>query len=196
MASPSKRQKIANACNNPSNENTTRTTQKRLIEHKVLCCKDYLSHICFFLKIKDIFSTISPLSVFHYDFTNNIQQSKLIYQCIEYDFGKKYLHLLNIKIDFVDNNKDNEEDDNNTKTISVSSQLYPLFTSWSFIHKTAIESPNIDYSGNMEGEVFDFSLLSSFKSFKVFKYWYDIVKCRMFFNKQKQSLVSTEITTM
>ena len=151
--------------------------RQRLIEHKVLCQKDYLSTISSFLTIKNILRILSSLSVFHYNFINNIRQSKVILQCIEYDFGKNYLHLLNIRINFIDNNHDNQLQRNvNGETISVSSQLCPLYTDWSFIYQTAIKSPSIDYSGNNDNLIFDFSLLLTFESFKVFKYWYNTVK--------------------
>ena len=73
----------------------------------------------------------------------------------------------------------------NRKIISVSSQLCPLFADWSFIYQTAIKSSNINYSGNDDNTIYDFSLLLSFESFKVFKYWYPTVKFKI--NKKNNS---------
>ena len=66
--------------------------------------------ICHLLHTKDIFKAISLLSSFHYKFINDIQQSRLIYKCIEHDFGKTFLHKLNVKLQF-NNDEENEPND-------------------------------------------------------------------------------------
>ena len=180
MSSHTKRRRL----NRSSSDKDNKPQKTRNIFKKVLFQKDYLTTICSLLQTKNIFRTVAPLSSFHHDFVNNIQQSKLIHKCIEYDFGKKFLHQLNIQLQFdagKQSGYDDDEDDENIN-ISVSDQLSPLYTSFSYIYDKAIESPNIDYCGNEDDIVCDFSLLTSFENVKVLNYWYYPVKLNMFYH--------------
>ena len=172
---------------------------KPSIFEKVLCQQDYVSIICSFLRIADIYGSISLISVFHWNLTNNIRQSKLIHQCISYDVCNSYLNLLNVKLKFLtdnnlNNNSDNDEsssddNDNDNDIIvnakkSVCQQLYPLLNDWESVIDVALMSPNLNIDKKKiinqdfeEINAYNIQLACELGNFKTLKYWMLRVKC-------------------
>ena len=78
--------------------------QKKLTD-KIFYQKDYLSCICQYLTIKEIFGIISLLSSYHCnDYLNNKLQLNMIKMCLFHDFGD-ILNAFKIKLDNANENE-------------------------------------------------------------------------------------------
>ena len=69
---------------------------------KVLCQKDYLRSICYFLTIDHIFKAIPLISKFHNQFINDIEQKQLIQTCIDYDNLKSAFESWQVQLTYDD----------------------------------------------------------------------------------------------
>ena len=94
----------------------------------VLCQKDHLKLICYFLTINDIFQIIPLISQFHTQFINHMEQKQLIETCIGYDDLQgafESLEIFPLKYDTQEAQTEN--------TTSISKQLSNVYgiDSWS-----------------------------------------------------------------
>ena len=64
---------------NTNNDNNKPNVTKRSVYDKILCGRDTLRIICYFMSLPDLFGCISIISSFHCHFLTNYTQSKLIY---------------------------------------------------------------------------------------------------------------------
>ena len=86
------------------------------IYSKVLCQKDYLTIVCEYLRICDIFYSIPLISTYHINYLNNIinnynnnkQSLNMIKKCLYYDFGN-ILNIFKIKLENDHKNNNNNE---------------------------------------------------------------------------------------
>ena len=128
---------------------------------KVMCQKDYLQTICQYFSVFEVIRYLSKLSLFHYKFLNNKQQKKFLETLICNDFSKNYSNL------------SYETDENEGFTICK--QIDMLYNSWDYFIKRAYKLTTIKLTDVENGyAVLDsdlISLLASFKSYKVFKFW-------------------------
>ena len=154
---------------------------------KILCHKDYLTIICGFLRIRELFGTIVPISTFHINFINNVQQKRLVSACINNDIGSEYLKLLDMSLKYDNTNEVNDSETNTSTTTgssiaSISYQMSHLFGDWQYVTTTAISSSKMQTPGNpahYESEfdsnnnmvVYNMELITKFQSFSILQYW-------------------------
>ena len=93
----------------------TKRIAKIKVNSNVLCQKDHLKLICYFLTINDIFQTIPLISQFHTRFINHVEQKRLIETCISYDDLQGVFESLKI---FPLKYKNDEVSHENTSSIS------------------------------------------------------------------------------
>ena len=141
------------------------------IYEKILCQKDYLTMICKFLRMNDIFKLLPSLSTFHIDYLNNESQLNMIKQCLYYDFGD----ILNVfKIDLSDN------DDNDSNSICC--KIGRFYDDWDYLTTCAKntgfkidEESSFDHLGIKRDEYVDFKPLMTLETNQCIQYWIEKV---------------------
>ena len=134
---------------------------------------DYLYSICLFLTITDVLNSFVPLSLYYYNFLNDIRSKKLIETLINYKFGNNYLKLLNVHLKY-------------NETNSIFKQIYLLFNDWDYIVKCAMKSQNItvkqfNIKPNNERKLINVSFLHYFNHYTTYTYWFTKVMYILFF---------------
>ena len=112
------------------NLNKASNKSKKTIYGKVLCQKDYLSVICYFLTINDIFKSIPLISTFHKTFVNHVSQKRLIETCMSYDQLETALEIIEFKLSYDINDGNGNESDTEKQvkqSPSVSKQLSMIY---------------------------------------------------------------------
>ena len=130
---------------------------------KILCQKDYLSIICYYLTIYDIFHLFPTLSTYHFDYLNDQSQLNMIKQCLFYDFGD-ILNLFKINLQ----NNENDNDENNNICIKIGR----FYNDWDYLMNCAknagIEADPDDIDKNID---LDFSPLMKLEKSNCVHYW-------------------------
>ena len=89
----------------------------------------------------EIFYSIPLISQFHLHYIHNIQQTKLLKQCLSYDFGD-ILNRFKINLDACNNhnNATNNNNNINNKHNNISYRMSRFYTDYKYLYECAVNA--------------------------------------------------------
>ena len=156
------------------NEKTLSHVQDLFVKknyNQIISQPDYLSTVCQYLTVNEIFYSIPLISQFHLHYIHNIQQTKLLKQCLSYDFGD-ILNRFKINLDACNNhnNATNNNNNINNKHNNISYRMSRFYTDYKYLYECAVNA-KCETSNRFNTAECDFTPLMKLEKNNAIQHW-------------------------